>query len=58
MTAAKLNNLKEMKKVAESKKSYGISQVNVEFSSKENLISDSKAVYGKKILREKIYRNA
>jgi len=55
MTATKLKNLRAMKAIAEKKDKYGISQVTIDFSPSSKLISDSKAVYGKKVLREKIY---
>lgn len=55
MTITKINNLKAMKKVADKKSNYGVSQIKVNFSSKSKLMNDNKAVYGKRVLREKIY---
>jgi hypothetical protein len=60
MSTQKLNNLKAMQKVADAKvgknkNSYGIGQINTEFSPKSILMNDERAVRGKQILREKIY---
>lgn len=42
-------------KVGKNKNSYGIGQINTEFSPKSILMNDERAVRGKQILREKIY---
>ena len=58
MTQAKLKTLSEMKKVSESKKNYGLNQLNKDTLSESKVYDDPKAIYGKKVLKDKIYCNA
>lgn len=55
MTANKLRNLTAMRSVSHRKSNYGLEQIKAEFSSSSKLNSDNKAVYGKQVLRQKIY---
>lgn len=49
------DDVKNMIDTASRKNGYGINQVKTQFSYKNTLMRDDKAVRGKQILREKIY---
>lgn len=55
MEKQRIDILKKIKKIAEKKSSYGIDQVDVEFSANNNILCDEKARTGKRILKTKIY---
>ncbi len=55
MEKERIDFLKRLKEIAEKKSSYGIKQVETEFSAKNNIRTDEKARIGKRILKTKIY---
>ena len=55
MEKDRIDILKRIKEIAEKKSSYGIKQVEAEFSAKNNIKTDEKARIGKRILKNKIY---
>lgn len=44
-----------MREISKKKDGYGIGQVTVQISSKNQFMNDNNAVQGKRILQEKIY---
>jgi hypothetical protein len=55
MSTSKRKNLMTMREISKKKDGYGIGQVTVQISSKNQFMNDNNAVQGKRILQEKIY---